>query len=302
MSSRPHILITDTLFIQRKHELLLEEAGFQVVRLPKLCATEAELCEAITDKIGYILGGIEKVTAPVIAAAHELKAIVFTGVDYGPFIPALKEVQERGIAIGNTPGGPTQAVAEWAISAALLMNRHLLEFSQASGYDIVAPGLEGQRIGIIGYGAVGQQLARMLVPFRPESIHFYNRREIRVSLDLPGSAASLENLLATSDVVFLCISEPGNANWFDVEKIALMKKEALLVGIPHRGVVDEEALFEALKDKRIRAVLDQAVETRFQELPVSHWFCTNKSVAYCTQSEIDLVSTMAVKKMIELLK
>ena len=73
------LLITDSLFIFPEHEKRLQDAGFEITRLDNPEATEAELIEAIKGKDAYILGGIEKVTAPVIAAADQLKIIALTG-------------------------------------------------------------------------------------------------------------------------------------------------------------------------------------------------------------------------------
>lgn len=294
------ILVTDTLFIQRKHEYLLEHAGFRIVRLSQVEATEAELGEAIKGKRGYILGGIEKVTIPVLAAADKLEVIVFTGVDYPPYIPAFKEAKQRGITIESVPSGPTHAVAEWAVSAALLMNRHLLDYASSPALGLrPVPGLENQQIGIIGYGRVGQYLAKMLTPFRPASVRFYSRHTQQTEgVHASIQTNDLDELLTKSDIVFLCISETGNQGWFNEEKIKRMKTNALLLSIAHRGVIDENVLYEAVRAKQIRAVIDQNVNACFATLPSTHWFSTHQSLAFCTQSEIDLVSTMAVQKMI----
>jgi len=120
------ILITDSLFIFPEHEQQLKDAGYEVVRLDKPEATEEELCDAVRGKAGYILGGIEKVTDKVIDATDQLEAIVFTGIGFKSMIPGWKRAAEKGISIGNTPDSPTQAVAEWSIAAALLMNRGVL--------------------------------------------------------------------------------------------------------------------------------------------------------------------------------
>src|SRR5882757_6273946 len=121
------ILITDSLFIFPEHEKLLNDAGYEIERLDKLSATEDELVEAIKDKVGYILGGIEKVTEKVIDAGDKLKAIIFTGIGYKDFIPAWEHATEKGIAIANTPNAPTHAVSEWAITMALAMNRGIFD-------------------------------------------------------------------------------------------------------------------------------------------------------------------------------
>lgn len=123
------ILITDSLFIFPEHEQQLRDAGYKIARLDKPEATEEELVEAIRGKTGYILGGLEHVTEKVIDAADELKAIVFTGIGYKGFIPAWEYALQKGIALENVPDGPTQAVAEWSITAALTMTRGIFELS-----------------------------------------------------------------------------------------------------------------------------------------------------------------------------
>ncbi len=69
------ILITDSLFIFKQHEELIKGAGYDIERLDAPEATEEQLVEAIKGKVGYILGGIEKVTEKVVEAADELKVI-----------------------------------------------------------------------------------------------------------------------------------------------------------------------------------------------------------------------------------
>ncbi len=91
------VLVTDSLFIKDKHVKLLEAAGYEVERLDKPSATEEELCDAVRGKVGYILGGIEKVTDKVIESADGLKAIVFTGTGWQGFIPGHDLATKRGI-------------------------------------------------------------------------------------------------------------------------------------------------------------------------------------------------------------
>src|SRR6266508_4313994 len=81
------ILITDSLFVFPEHESILRSEGYEIIRLDKPDASEQELIKAVEGKVGYILGGIEKVTENVINAADTLRAIVFTGADWRQFIP-----------------------------------------------------------------------------------------------------------------------------------------------------------------------------------------------------------------------
>ena len=98
------ILVTDSLFVFPEHEKVLRDAGYEIERLDKAEATEDELVHSIKGKVGYILGGIEKVTEKVIDAADSLKVIAFTGSDALSFIPAHQKATEHGITITTTPG------------------------------------------------------------------------------------------------------------------------------------------------------------------------------------------------------
>ena len=75
------ILITDSLFIFPEHEEKIRTAGYKIERLNEVEAGEDELIKAVKGKVGYILGGIEKITDKVVEAGAELKVISFTGSD-----------------------------------------------------------------------------------------------------------------------------------------------------------------------------------------------------------------------------
>ncbi len=144
------ILITDSLFIFPEHEQKLKDAGFSIERLDKPEASEEEIIKAIKGKSGYILGGIEKITDKIIDNADELKAIVFTGVVYKDFIPNYEYVIKKGITIANTPNGPTHAVAEWAITMALAMNRNIFDLGRTGEKKFMtSKGLEGGGLSVL---------------------------------------------------------------------------------------------------------------------------------------------------------
>ncbi len=89
------ILITDSLFIFKEHEQALVNAGYKIERLDKPAATEEELIEAIKGKVGYILGGIEKVTDKVIEAADKLRVIVLLVQTGRPLLQVMRVQQKE---------------------------------------------------------------------------------------------------------------------------------------------------------------------------------------------------------------
>ncbi len=295
------ILITDSLFISSEHENILREAGFDVERLDKPEATEAELIEAIKGKDGYILGGIEKLTDKIIDSADNLKAIVFTGIGYKDFIPNHEYVTSKGIAIANTPDAPTHAVAEWAVTMALAMNRNIFDLGRVGEKKFMtSKGIENQHIGIVGLGRIGKEISKMLQPFRPASVSYFSKHKHD---DSQLEYKELNTLLNDSDIVFLCVSKDAGKNFFGKEQLAQMKDGSLLITFMAEDIVDKDALLVELKTGRIRAISDNPIHNEeSKNLPVGTWYCFNASNAFNTETEIKLCSDMATDSIINLLK
>jgi glyoxylate reductase len=298
------ILITDSLFIFREHEKLLADAGFAFERLDKASPTEDELISALGGKEGYILGGIEKLTDKVIDGADSLKAIVFTGIGYKDFIPNYEYVTQKGIAIANTPDGPTYAVAEWALAMALAMNRNIFDLGRLGEKNFMtSKGIEGQRVGIIGLGRIGSQIVRMIRNFRPAGISYYSKhRHEDVEEELDISYLEFKKLLSESDIIFLCVSKEAGDNFIGKSELAVMKEGALLISCMSPGIVDDEALLSELKTGRIRAASDHPMKDESSKnLPLGVWYCFNASNAFNTFNELKITSDMATRSIINLL-
>jgi phosphoglycerate dehydrogenase-like enzyme len=303
-NAMPTILITDTLFFSKEHEERLKQAGYDFERIEKPDATEDELVKAVKGKVGYLLGGIEQITEKVIDAADRLKVISFTGIDYKAAIATWQYATQKGIAITNTPDGPTNEVTEWALTAALMMNRHFLELGRVKRDKkfLVTKGLEGQSIGIIGLGRIGSRIAEVVGAFRPANVgynspHRHQDKESQLNV----SYFDLPDLLQHSDVIFLC-ADSAAKNLLDTEQFGKMKDDALLVNITHPGVIVEEALYNALAESRIRAISDHPMENeRFSELPLDRWYCMNTS-STITESGAMLMSDQATNSLLNILK
>jgi D-3-phosphoglycerate dehydrogenase len=295
------ILVTDSLFIGPEHEKVITDAGYEIERLDKPEATEEELIAAVPGKVGYILGGIEEVTQKVIDAADQLKAIVFTGIGYKEFITAWEYAKSKNVAIANTPDAPTHAVAEWAITVALAMNRGIFELGPTGDKRfLTTKGLEGQRIGIIGLGRIGKHIAEMLAPFRTASISYWSKHRQDESSFV---YQELDTLLAGSDIIFLCVSKDAGDNFIGEKELARMKEGALIIMFGRAELVNEPALLKELQGGRIRAASDNTGKDKaFKELPLSHWFRFSASNAFNTSTELKLTSDTATKSLLNLLE
>lgn len=301
----PTVLITDSLFFFKEHEDQLKAAGYDFERLDKPDATEEELIAAVKSKVGYLFGGIERVTQKVIDAADELKVISVAAIDIHGFVPALDYATEKGVAVTNTPDGPTNEAAEWAVTAALMMTRNFLELGRVNPATkfMLTKGLENQNIGIVGLGRIGSRIAEMVQGFRPNKISYYSpHRHEEKEKTLSVNYLELPELLTQSDVLFLCVDGKAK-DFFGAEQFQRMKPGSLLVNITHPGVIDEVALYEALSSEHIRAISDHPMKSdaRFNELPLDRWYCMNTSNTI-TESGAKLMSDTATTSLINILQ
>lgn len=296
------ILVTDSLFIFDEHEKKLRDAGYEITRLDKAAASEDELIEAIKGKDGYILGGVEKVTNKVIDAADKLKVISFTGIGYKGYITAWEEALNKGIKITNAPDAPTQAVAEWAIGAALVMNRNILSFGKFGNKGFsVTKGIEDQTIGIIGLGRIGTRIAEMLKVFQPKQVNYYSTHQHPdIEEKLVINFKDVNDLLGSSDIVFLCIPIEAGESFFNKGKISKMKKDSLLVSFMHTGIINENDLYEAVSNGHIRAISDSPMGDKFNTLSVDSWYSFTGSNTV-TESEAKLASDIVTESIINVL-
>ncbi len=294
------ILVTDSLFIFDEHVKQLKDAGYGVERLDKPQATEEELIQALKGKVGYILGGMEKVTDTVLKSAHELKAIAFTGADWKALIPGWETAKEKEIAISNSPGANSIAVAEFSIAAALSMERNLFELGRTGDKKFqTSESLQNKTVGVIGAGRIGSRIIKMLSAFEPKKIIYYNRSK-KDGID--AEFVSLDQLIQNSDVIFVAV--PGTAEQIiNKETIQKMKNNALLVSISPFGVIDFDALLTRLEKGNLRAAVDwPAPKIEFTKLPLSIWFNTNSHTAYNTHESLKKCSDMGTQSLINLLK
>lgn len=292
------ILVTDTLFIFDEHVKLLEDAGYEVIRVEKPDMNEAELTEAVKDKVGYILGGIEYVTKPVIDAATSLRAIVFTGTGFKGHIPAWEYAQEKGIKIGTTPYANVYEVAEWALAATLAMQRDLFSLGpQGKDKFYTVSSLPDLTVGIIGLGHIGKQYADMISAIGAKKVIYWNRSDVESNYQY----FEKDEVFKKSDIIFVALGDEAQEA-VTTEQLVKMKKGALLVSIAHHGVVNEADLSKAIKTQGIRAALD-IVKDRilFEGMNPREWYASNSSAAYNSVGYLQRSSDMAVDTLIKLL-
>lgn len=174
----------------------------------------------------------------------------------------LEAATARGIPVGNTPGILTDATADFAFALLLAAARRVVEgerFVRAGKWKTWGPSLLlgvdvfGATLGIIGYGRIGQALARRAIGFNMRILYF-DPSFPQSDPSLPGAAVDLETLLRQAD--FVSLHTPLTEQTYhliDKQALDLMKPTAILINTARGPVVDPQALYQALKARRIFA-------------------------------------------------
>ncbi|MCW5924435.1 MAG: D-2-hydroxyacid dehydrogenase [Saprospiraceae bacterium] len=249
--------------------LLLEEADY-IVDEDKI--PQDELAERIADYDVLIVRSATKVTKAVIDGGKNLKIIARGGVGLDNI--DLEYAQSKGIQVYNTPMASSRAVAELAAGHIFALSRMLhrsnreladggdfkkLKKAYETGFQI-----KGKTLGIIGFGRIGQELAKIALgvgmsvrahdPFVQEAevgIQLNEFRDLKLCVNI--RTEPLDKILRESDFISIHIPGSGKAS-IAAEEFAKMKDGVFLINTARGGVIDEEALLEALDSGKIAGV------------------------------------------------
>lgn len=230
--------------------------------------TPEELPELMAGR-AIVMNDHTMLTAEIMAACPELKAIVFLGTGAASFVD-LEAAAELGITVRNYKGYGDRSVAEHALALIFAAARKVAAMDAAVRAGRFEPldGLEllGKRLGIVGTGGIGAELARMASALGLEVLA-WNRSGVDPAI--PAKAGPLETVLAESDIVSLHLAlNEGTRGLLDAERLALMRPGAILVNTARGAIVDETALVAALGEGRLgHAALDVFAE---EPLPMEH--------------------------------
>ena len=243
------ILITTSSFGKQDSSLLqilLENGLSYKLNLYARKLTEPEVSELIEQHqpVGMI-AGVEPLTRKVLEKAKTLKVISRAGI--GMDSVALQAAKDLGIVVTNTPDAPTIPVAELTLGMILSLLRriHISDASIRHGEWIRPMGnlLHGKTVGLIGCGRIGSYLAGLLSSFGCKILGcdpFVNKSD---NFSLIG----LEKILSDADIISLHIPySQENHHFINAERIQNMKKGSLLINAARGGLIDEDALYNAL--------------------------------------------------------
>lgn len=260
--STEHVLlaILPRFLLDGHREELMRVARGRALLVPD---DDSEVVAGLPAALEIVVTGIDEavfervVEAPGLRWVHSISA----GVEHLP----LAGLAERGVLLTNSAGAYAPAMAEYALAAMIMLARSLPSWLEGQrerrwleAGTFASSILRGKRLGVVGYGAVGRQLAAAAKALGME-VWATRRTPLFISgepLDRLLPANDLHELLGASDFVALCASlNASTRHIIGGPELAVMKPTAVLVNVARGGLVDEEALVRALREGRLRAAM-----------------------------------------------
>jgi D-3-phosphoglycerate dehydrogenase / 2-oxoglutarate reductase len=232
---------------------ILEKEGYEVIQ--EAGANLIDLAAQYPNTVGMIVRS-EKITAEVIDALPNLKLVVRAGAGFNTI--DHKYARSKGVAVMNTPGANSNAVAEEVVGLMIAGCRHFVagDKSTRSGLwekaKFMGSELTGKKVGILGFGNIGQLLATRLKGFDVEIFVYDPYVSQDKANEFEAQLASTAEIFSSCD--FISLHMPANAEtdkMINKSLFDVMKDGAVLVNCARAEILNEDDLREAKKEKRI---------------------------------------------------
>ncbi|MEM4700058.1 MAG: hydroxyacid dehydrogenase [Candidatus Nezhaarchaeales archaeon] len=248
--SRLKVLVTDPV-----DQAFLERVSPYVDVEVSLGLSEEEMLKKVGDVDVLVVRSRTKVTKRVIEAAQRLKAIIRAGVGVDNI--DMEAARRRGLVVVNTPREPAVSVAELTMSLALCLARKVSMLDRAMKQGRWMKGelgveLRGKVMGVVGLGSVGSEVARLARAFGMRVVAYdpYVSRDYAERLGV--ELLSFDEVLSLADFLSIHVPlTPETKGMIGRREIEKMKDGAFIINTSRGEVVDEEALYEALKSGKL---------------------------------------------------
>ena len=273
-----------------------DTAGYELALLEKY-TEKAQLLAAVADADALIIRS-DKVDNEVFDAAKQLKIVVRAGAGYDNI--DLAAATAHGVVAMNTPGQNANSVAELVFGLLVYGVRNF--FNGSSGTELL-----GKRLGILAFGNVGRNVARVAKGFGMKVVA-YDAYCPKEAIEAAGveAAASQEELFDTCDIVSLHIpATPETRESINYNLVNRLKKGGILVNTARKEVIDEDGLLKLLQERADLKYLtdikpDRAAE--FESVAEGRYFATPKKMGAQTAEANVNAGIAAAKQIVDFLE
>ncbi|MBB1471772.1 MULTISPECIES: D-glycerate dehydrogenase [unclassified Luteimonas] len=258
--ARPRVWVSQPLYGDIEARL---DDWFDVSRTARVTDhAPGAIAAALADVDGALVTLNDRIGAAEVAGAPRLRAVANVGVGYNNL--DIAALDARGIVATNTPDVLTETTADFGFALMMATARRITEAEhwlragnwQGWGFhELLGTGIHGSTLGILGMGRIGQGIARRARGFDMRVLyHNRNRLPDSVERDCAAAYVDRDTLLATSDHLVLVLPySAANHHIIDAAALARMRPGATLTNIARGGLVDEDALADALAGGRLAA-------------------------------------------------
>jgi lactate dehydrogenase-like 2-hydroxyacid dehydrogenase len=275
--------------------------------------TEKELIEAIKHVDAIIPVIPDRITEDIIKAGKNLKIISTYSVGYD-HIDTITATKHK-VYVSNTPGDLTESVSEFSLALLMSVSKKIVEgdtycrknhFKFWEPMKHIGPRLRGKTLGIIGFGRIGQQFAKMAkYGLDMEIVYVDLQRHLEAENLLNAKKVELDELLGNSDIVSVhCNLTQETHHLIGEQQFSKMKPNAILINTARGPIVNEKALVKALDEKIIAgAGLDvfedePTINAKLKEM--DNVVMTPHIASATWEARIEM-ATMAVNNVVEVL-
>lgn len=237
----------------KRAEEILQDYGLEIIRVKQPVTGENDLLGQLDDVVA-IITGLEPVTGKVINSAPRLRVIVKHGIGVDNI--DLDAAKEKGVIVANSPGTNREAVADLVFGLMLSLARKIpqsdRQVREGKWPKVFGQSVWGKTLGIIGLGVIGKSVAQRAKGFNMKVLAFDKYWDEEFASANGIIRSEVDEILKESDYVTLHVPlMEETRNLIGEKQISIMKPTAYLINAARGGVVDEDALYKALKEGRI---------------------------------------------------
>jgi len=266
-----------------------------------------EMLKLIKDVDGIIIG-IDELSAKIIEEANALKVISKYGIGLDNI--DINMATNKKIVVTNTPTANVDAVADLTFGLILSLARRVPEADRktkgAKWGKIIGKSVWEKTIGIIGLGKIGRQVVKRAKGFEMNILVFDIVKDKKIAQKYGIKYVNLEKLLRKSDYITIHIPlNDATRNMISYEELEKMKKDAFLINTSRGGIIDEEALYDALRNNKLRgAALDVYNNEPLRESPLKELdnIIMTPHIGAYTEEAIENMSIQAAQNLIDVLE